>query len=402
MTREQSLLIDILGKQLFDAQKEPDALNGEERKAVLEEAKHQAVYPFVFDYLESRMSEDDAFLKYKKQSDVYAINNIRNIHTHSQIHQMLGKNNIPYVILKGQASARYYPNPMLRPMGDVDFLVNREDRDHVSKLLEAEGFSKPDPAERHGFHWAYQKGKVKVELHWDVPGVPRTDNEIIRSYLSDIIENRELASVSDATFYTPSVFHHGIVLLLHTISHTTTTGIGLRHLCDWLVFVNSMPENVFTELFLDAIREMRILTFAQALTRVGTLYFGCPERQWCIEADEKLCADLLEDIISGGNFGRKEKHRGSQAMLFRNRDTRKVSHSDTLQNIAASVKKRAETDYPVCTSVPVLSPFIWCLVVIQYLVRVAQGKKYSMLDRDHISEALWRQSIYEELKLFEK
>lgn len=402
MTREQSLLIDILGKQLFGKDTETNFLNAEEREAVLEEAKHQAVFPIAFAYLDSEKPDDEAFLKYRKQNDVYTIAGIRNLHTHSLIHRLLDTNGIAYVILKGQASARYYPDPMLRPMGDVDFLVDRKDLDRVAMLLEAEGFRKLEQADNHEFHWAYSKGKAKAELHWEVPGVPKSDNEIINSYLTDIIEKRELIDASDHAFYVSSAFHHGMVILLHTISHITTKGIGLRHLCDWLVFENSMPEDVFTEMFSEAIREMGLLTFAQVLTRIGILYFGCAERQWCREADKDLCTNLLEDILAGGNFGRKEEGRGSQAMLFRNSQTRKVSHSDTLKNAFASMKRRAEIDYPICRTIPVLSPIIWSIVVVQYLLRVAQGKKYSMIDREHIKEAMRRQSIYEELKLFER
>ena len=31
----------------------------------------------------------------------------------------------------------------------------------------------------------------------------------------------------------PAPFHHGLILLLHTVHHMLGEGIGLRHLCDW-------------------------------------------------------------------------------------------------------------------------------------------------------------------------
>ena len=401
MTEAQLQLISILGNQLFDAQEEFGGFTAGQRRAVLAEARSQAVFPIAFGFLERGMSEDDVFPICKKKNDTYAIINASNLLNHSMIHQLLMKNSVPYVILKGQASARYYPDPMLRTMGDVDFLINIKDRERVGQLLEEEGFSKCSLADMHSFHWKYSNGKTSVELHWDVPGIPKAGDGIIRSFLSDLIEKRELVTVSDYSFYAPSAFHHGIVLLLHAICHISSTGIGLRHLCDWLVFEESIPEEVFSEVFLEALRKMGILTFAQVLTKIGVLYFGCSERQWCMTADENLCADLLEDILAGGNFGQKDKNRRSQAMLFRNRKTRKITRSDTLRNVFENVRLRAEFDYPVCKSLPILSPCIWSIVVVQYLYRVACGKKYNMLNRKHISEAMWRQSIYEKLKLFD-
>ena len=46
-------------------------------------------------------------------------------------------NNMPYVAMKGLASAMYYPDPSLRSMGDVDFLVTKENVSHAGKLLES-------------------------------------------------------------------------------------------------------------------------------------------------------------------------------------------------------------------------------------------------------------------------
>ena len=242
MTEAQSVLIKIMGNQLFDANIELQKINEEEWDSVLTEAKQQAVFSIAFAYLESVMPESDAYRKYYKENSAKLISDIRNYHSHNRIHEILDQNGVTYVILKGQAAARYYPNPMLRTMGDVDFLINKEDRDLVDRLLQEDGYSKLDHAEEHDFHWAYKKETAHAELHWDVPGIPASHETIIRSYLADIFEKRQLETTVNGTFYVPSDFHHGIVLLLHTINHIPTTGVGMRHLLDWLVFTESIPE----------------------------------------------------------------------------------------------------------------------------------------------------------------
>ena len=305
MTKAQKQLIAILGNQLFGAQNELGEFDEEQLEAVMNEAEQQAVFPFVYAYIEERFPENDVLRKYKRQNDMFTLKGIRNLHTHNLIHQILEKNGVPYVVLKGQASAMYYSNPLMRPMGDVDLLVNIEDRERAGKLLESEGFIKKENAEKHGFHWAYYKEKERVELHWDVPGILYAGDVDLRSYLSDIIERREITSMSDAAFYVPSTFHHGIVLLLHTISHISSTGVGLRHLCDWLVFVESLTEDKFIEMFSGPLQDMGILTFAKVLTQNGVLFLGCKEKHWCSDADESVCKGILEDIFRGGNFGRK-------------------------------------------------------------------------------------------------
>ena len=66
--------------------------------------------------------------------------NIQVIEEHKNIHKLLSENNIPYVFLKGCASARYYPDPLLRGMGDVDFYVPPEQLDKARGVFEEDGF----------------------------------------------------------------------------------------------------------------------------------------------------------------------------------------------------------------------------------------------------------------------
>lgn len=49
----------------------------------------------------------------------------------------------------------------------------------------------------------------------------------------------------DGNMVCPSDFHHGLILLLHTSHNMLGERIGLCHLCDWTVFVNSFTKDKF-------------------------------------------------------------------------------------------------------------------------------------------------------------
>ena len=53
----------------------------------------------------------------------------QNYAEHGELHEWMTANDVPYVAIKGLASARYYPEPNLRLMDDVDF---REAKENVS------------------------------------------------------------------------------------------------------------------------------------------------------------------------------------------------------------------------------------------------------------------------------
>lgn len=391
MTEEQQQLIEILSSQLFGM--ETEISTACDWKALLQEAQQQAVFPLAFQALKSSISAEQL----KPNTKEYAANQasfVRNLHFHAELHKLL--NGIPYVILKGQASAVYYPNPMLRSMGDVDFLVFKEDRDKVDQLLKAEGFVKRNGAEKHVFHWAYKKDRASLELHWDVPGVP---DSMKNHFSADVINGAEEKTVLSEKMMLPSTFHHGLVLLLHTISHMTGGGIGLRHLCDWLVFENSISEAEFVKTFKQPLKDIGLWTFAQVMTKIGVLYFGT-RRNWCLDADDGVCRALLEDILSGGNFGMKDDTRGSQAKLIQNRVNKSVDGS-ILKNGFVSINEKAKRDYPYCRENPILRPIGWGAVVGQYAIRVISGKRNNVFDKKIMSDAVNRQKLYAELRLFE-
>ena len=72
--------------------------------------------------------------------------------------------NIPLVVLKGTAAAMYYPNPYLRAMGDVDFVVTYDRFDEARSVMEANGYAfRSDCGDDRDYE--YIKNDVVFELH---------------------------------------------------------------------------------------------------------------------------------------------------------------------------------------------------------------------------------------------
>lgn len=163
----------------------------------------------------------------------YTLNSILQnsaIHTHhSHLHELMSKNNIDYCVLKGCSSDYYYPKSLSRAMGDVDFLVRKEDIERATKVLVNDGFTPWD--KEHICHIVFRKERMHFEMHFEPAGVPDGKvRDVVLSYLEDIFDKSELVSTDSATFVKPSDFHHGLIIFLHTYHHLLAEGIGLRHL----------------------------------------------------------------------------------------------------------------------------------------------------------------------------
>jgi hypothetical protein len=85
---------------------------------------------------------------------------------------------LPVIVLKGAALARtLYPDPALRPMGDLDLLVKPGDVAACLQIAHGLGYTEPDPEAAAGLnqrllhHVHLRQGKnLVLELHWQLLG----------------------------------------------------------------------------------------------------------------------------------------------------------------------------------------------------------------------------------------
>ena len=323
--------------------------------------------------------------------------NMRVLHEHLGLHKLLSAAGIPYVILKGYASASYYPDPMRRSLGDVDFLVPENEIDRAAGVLTAAGYELFD--DTHPRHLEYRHNGVVSELHWQVNGIPSgAAGEAAKKYISTMIPEAVCKKIEGEELMLPSDFHHGLICLLHIISHMTSSGMGLRHLCDWAVFVNWIED--FPAMFQTCFEEIGIWEFAKQLTAVCCRYLGLPDKSWTGEYPPEFLEAILNDIMDAGNFGRKKEDRYSRVLLDNVENDGIAAKNSILsamfRNMFGAVKRR----WPISKKYPILLPFLWVYVCLRYAWRVLTGKR-KRVSRKTFAEADRRKKLYRQFKLFE-
>lgn len=254
MTDVQKELLRLLSKVLFQ-NNTIDAATEE----ILREAKTQAVSTLI--------SPDYSALAA----------NIRVVHAHAELTELL--KDIPFTTFKGYASAYYYPIPTRRVMGDVDFIVSKSYFQRTTELLVANGWK--EVKEKHSRHTSLFKGNINFELHHEIKGIPNgvdgiatsndSSEDITRSMLANLIETSRSVETQQGAVIIPDDFHHGLIMLLHVASHMINDGgIGLRHLCDWAVYVN----RVDMEKYRPQLESAGLWVFACQLTAVCTAVYS--------------------------------------------------------------------------------------------------------------------------------
>lgn len=321
LSKESKVLLDLLANSLFEAKSTID-LENVDLEALFSEAKLQTVTATAFDSLPAAARELNPTVYDKWQMYSYSVmaKNSQQMHANAELQKLFDNFNLPICTIKGFASAYYYNKKHLRQMGDIDFIVPENRVEEYKKILDANGFECVDEAEEHDFHIGYKKNKDLYEMHKGITSF-LDENGYIEKYIKDIFDNTVLASFGTADITIPDTFAHGLIMLLHMQRHMKNGGgIGLRHLCDWAVFVDTIENDRWLCIFKKKLKDINLWGFAKAMSKVSSVYLKMPEKEWFCDFDEELAQNVLLDIISGGNFGRKDVKR-SQELFFMTQNT---------------------------------------------------------------------------------
>ena len=409
MNDVHSLLLQVISAALF-GKKAPDVA-ADRLVSLVDESKAQTVYPLAFSVLDSQLQEKLSLEQYaecREEFFRYAIAGTQNFAEHGELHELMTANEMPYVAIKGLASARYYPEPNLRSMGDVDFLVTKENVPQAGKLLESIGFAVDHGEEDDGIHIAYTRPPMSIwELHHSVNGIPNNEvGELIKTEMDKAISTAETVEVDGSICRLPDKLHHGLIMLLHTASHLTSEGVGLRHLCDWVVFASSLSDAEFREIFEKKLKSFGLWRFAQVLTLLGINYLGAPKRVWALQAveshkvDDATLEGLMNDILSGGNFGTKDMNRYREIKYISDRSEGTVGKSGIIRQGFKTMNEKVRRDYKTLGKHKALLPIVYLAEGGKYIALLLTGKRKSTGTKQMFKEAAERKRIYSSLNIF--
>lgn len=260
-------------------------------------------------------------------------------------------------ILKGASAAMYYPEPGLRRMGDIDFLVfprTAEVFEKARSVLKGLGYEEEERMER---HLEYRKGRRELELHRYFSH-RKNQNDLA---VDEIIDSstpveRKINSFGDYHFFSFPDEVNGIIFLEH-ISHHIYSGLGFRQIIDWLMYVDAVVTDEFWSRKLQPLTEKTGLeTLAKTVTRMGEIYLGAPIHSWCKEADEATCEQLFCLVNDAGNFGKNRGYKDKVTM--------------SVLNDGISFKKlqqRGLKHWTAAQKHKILRPFAWIYQICRYI-----------------------------------
>ena len=352
---DQRAFLELMKASLF--KQEPNIPPETDWNNVLEIAKKQALVALAEYSIPEPLKCDWKAIKFQSTAHY-----IRVLHEQNDIVQIFQAHNIPTVVLKGSSAAMYYPVPSCRTMGDIDILVSEGKYEIAKKLLGECGYQFEKEDYRNS---TFFKNGINIELHYHFSAKEKDIEQLI----SEGLHNAVQYTIENYSFPGLPKYTNGFVLLEHVRQHLVRSGLGLRQIIDWMMFVHSgLDDTIWETEFKRLTQETGLEKLAITMTFMCRKWLGLPDEiTWCNNADEELADLLLTRLFADGNFGREKPVTEDAIRQLKNK------------NAFGYLQKAGLTHWKAAEKYPVLRPFAWLYQIGRYIRKgtgaMLHGKK---------------------------
>lgn len=226
-------------------------------------------------------------------------------------------------ILKGQGIAALYGENLcgFRQSGDIDIFVDcgREKAIEYARSIQGD------------VDWDYK------HLHLKVFNDTEVEMHYVPEVFLNLVKNRRLQKwfkepeVKSSMFretgdlVCPSVEFNLFYILLHIYRHFLYEGVGMRQLMDYyFVLRNDDVDDLMRQRVLKTIDSFGMTRFASGVMWIMKDVFGLSEQMLLCEPDEKEGRYILDEVMTGGNFGHHDRRLADDKTAGKMRAIKKI------------------------------------------------------------------------------
>lgn len=273
--------------------------SAEEWKALYEEAKRQSVVGVCLLALQKEGGEwavryqvpiNLKLLWIGKTEKIADRNRKLNLQCH-QLSQKLIDSQRWCCILKGQAMAMLYPNPLWRQSGDIDIWVDG-DRDELVNMVRRVTGRRDKVTYPHVDFHVFED--TPVELHFKPTWL---FNPYYNHRLQKWIDSHHDIQ-KNTPFPIATTEFNVLYILLHIFRHIFDEGIGMRQIVDYYYVLKEAQGQIKPDLSYFGIER-----FTSGLMWVLQTTCNMPETWMIAKPDQRVGEWLLREIMLAGNFG---------------------------------------------------------------------------------------------------
>ena len=302
------------------------------------------------------------------------------------------------ILLKGPATAAYYPVPEYRAFGDIDLLLyDPNDYDKADKLFGEQGIRRTATQDSH-HHTSYLYDNVCIELHRKVVRefAQKKVNERIDSIFT--LEERNICRKKilgcEDTVLKPEL--ELLYMTLHMIEHLCNAGFGIKLLCDYVAALNGNSEEDTVSQYRGYIDMLGLNTFVLRMSDICVAYLGLSEPVYKqltgksanteLILNDHTVDELLNEIFDTGLFG---SDNSSRIVAL---------NENGIIGLIKEFHHQTKENFPKASKCPLTWPGLW---IATFVIFVRNNKKIRGIGMlDVIREADRRGQIIGKMNLF--
>lgn len=236
--------------------------------------------------------------------------------------EMLGKNDIYALLVKGQGIAQCYEKPLWRASGDVDLLLSEDNYEKAKELLVPLA-SDVETEYTHFKHLGMTIDGWVVELHGTQHSrLSRRVDRMIDNVQKDVFYGGNVRSWQDGRtqVFLPAPNEDVIFVFTHILHHFFFEGIGLRQICDWCRLLWTFRGEIDVKLLEKRLREAGLMTEWKAFAMYAVEYLGMPIKAMPLYSEQACWSNkarkINDFVLEVGNFGHNQRRDFSGMSYF--------------------------------------------------------------------------------------
>ncbi len=288
----------------------------------------------------------------------------------SKIRKAFGSSKIPFMLLKGNVIKKFYPNPEMRSMGDIDILVKNNDIANIRNIMAGLGYSVK--LERTDEVTYFKPPFVTIEMHTQMVSDAHTK---INEYYGDGWKFARLKA--DCEFeYEMKREDFFVFQVAHYAKHYATSGAGIRSVIDLWILLREWGKELDFEYINEQLTILGLDRFGTNILKLVHMWFEDGERT-------QTLTDMENYIWDSGVHGSSMQRTANKEVKAKSRVTYKLKKYFS----AVFLNRRAmEGFYPSLREKPWLLPYFW---IKRLLSRIFSGRVKNFFDNEREMAEKW-------------
>ena len=183
---------------------------------------------------------DDNLKQYWRKTTLsMTINQVIKSDKFLKIYKEFNEADIDVLVFKGIICRQLYPNPDQRISSDEDILVSAKDFKKCEEIILANGLVKTEEEYDEDVNiYICPTTGLYLEVHNNLFNRNSKVYAGMCRLFDDVFEDKDKICINGVDVYTFSLDKHFMYLICHTLKHFIVSGVGIRQVCDLVMYIN--------------------------------------------------------------------------------------------------------------------------------------------------------------------